>query len=71
VGPRAFQLDLKGYKGRKHDVFPMRLLEPYHRSTIPGWVEPPPPIDDDEDDIYDLEEVLDSKVENKTVKYMV
>ena len=29
VGPRAFQLDLKEYKGRKHDVFPVRLLEPY------------------------------------------
>ena len=36
VRPRAFQLDLKEYKGRKHDVFPVGLLEPYRESTIPG-----------------------------------
>jgi hypothetical protein len=71
VGPRAFKLDLKEYRGRKHDVFPVSLLEPYHRSTIPGRVEPPPPHDNDEDEEYDLEDVLDSKVERRVVKYMV
>ena len=72
VGPRAFKLDLKENRGRKHDVFPVGLLEPYHESTIPGRVEPPPPRDDDdEDDVYDLEDVLDSKVERRVVKYMV
>ena len=72
VRPWAFKLDLKENRGRKHDVFPVGLLEPYHKSTIPRWVEPPPPHDDDdEDDIYDLEDVLDSKVEHQVVKYMV
>ena len=63
VGPRVFQLDLKEYKGRKHDVFPVSLLEPYHESTIPSHVQPPPPPVNDEEDLYELEDVLDSKVE--------
>ena len=71
VGPRAFKLDLKENRGRKHDVFPVGLLEPYHKSIIPRRVEPPTPHDDDEDDVYDLEDVLDSKVECRVVKYMV
>src|SRR5216110_35377 len=58
VGPRAFQLDLTEYKGRKHDVFPVSLLEPYHESTIPGRVQPPSPPVDDEEDLYELEDVL-------------
>ena len=53
-------------------MFPVRLLEPYHQSTIPGRAEPPPPRDDDdEDNVYDLEDMLDSKVEHRVVKYMV
>jgi Chromo (CHRromatin Organisation MOdifier) domain len=71
VGPRAFKLDLKGYKGRKHDVFPVNLLEPYHESTIPGRAEPPPPPVNDEGDEWDLEDVFDSKVDNRQVLYMV
>ena len=63
VGPRAFQLDLKEYKGRKHDVFLVGLLEPYHESTIPSHVQPLPPPVNDEEDLYKLEDVLDSKVE--------
>ena len=63
VGPRAFQLDLKGYKGRKHDVFPVGLLEPYHESTLAGRSKPPPPPINDEEDQYELEDVLDSKVD--------
>ena len=62
---------MKEYKGQKHDVFPVGLLERYHESTIPGHVEPPPPPVGDEEDEYDLEEVLDSKVINREVKYMV
>ena len=63
IGPRAFQLDLKEYKGRKHDVFLVGLLEPYHESTIPSHVQPLPPPVNDEEDLYKLEDVLDSKVE--------
>ena len=71
VGPRAFQLDLKEYKGRKHDVFPVGLLEPYHESMIPSHVQPPPPPVNDEEDLYELEDVLESKVERCVVKYLV
>ena len=66
-----FQLDLKEYKEYKHDVFPIGLLEPYHESTIPGRVEPPPPPVNDEVDQYELEDVLDSKVDRRIVKYLV
>ena len=64
VGPQAFQLDLKGYKGRKHNVFPVGLLEPYHESTLAGRSKPPPPLINDEEDQYELEDVLDSKVDD-------
>src|SRR5436309_12449459 len=60
VSPRAFQLDLKEYKERKHDVFLVSLLEPYHESMILGRVQPPPPPVNDEEDLYELENVLDS-----------
>ena len=63
VGPRVFQLDLKEYKGRKHDVFPVSLLEPYHESMIPSHVQPPPPLVNNEEDLYELKDILDSKVE--------
>ena len=71
VGPRAFQLDLKEYKGRKYDVFPVGLLEPYRESSIPGRSDPPVPPVGDEEDEYELEDVLDSKVEGRVVKYLV
>src|SRR5437762_1515114 len=71
VGPRAFKLDMKEYKGQKHDVFPVGLLERYHESTIPGRVEPPPPPVGDEEDEFDMEEVLDSRLFNREVKYLV
>ena len=60
------------YKGRKHKVFPVRLLESYHWSIISGQAEPPPTWDDDdEDNMYNLEDMFDSKVEHRVVKYMV
>ena len=65
---QAFKLDLKENRGQKHNVFPVGLLEPYHESTIPGRVEPPLPHNDDENDVYNLEDVLDSKVEHRVVK---
>ena len=44
-------------------MFPVGLLEPYHESTIPNCVQPPPPPVNDEEDLYELEDILDSKVE--------
>ena len=71
VGPWVFKLDMKEYKDQKHDVFPVRLLEQYHESTIPGCVEPPPPPVGDEEDEFDMKEVLDSRLFNHEVKYLV
>ena len=71
VGPKAFQLDLKEYKEWKHDMFLVSLLEPYHESMIPSCVQPPPPPVNDEEDLYELEDFLDSKVEWHVVKYLV
>ena len=56
-------MDLKEYKGRKHYMFPVSLLEPYHESTILSRVQPPLPLANDKEDLYELEDVLDSKVE--------
>ena len=52
-------------------MFPVSLLEPYHESTIPGRLQHPPPPVNDEEDLYELEDVLDSKVERRVVKYLV
>ena len=71
VGPWVFKLDMKEYKSQKHNVFPIRLLEWYHESTIPRYVKPPPPLVGDEEDKYNMEEVLDSRLVNQEVKYLV
>ena len=71
VGPRAFKLDMKEYKGQKHDVFPVELLERYHESTIPGHIEPPLPLVSDEEDEFNMEEVLDNRLFNREVKYLM
>ena len=44
-------------------MFPVSLLEPYHESTIPGHVQFPCPLVEDEEDLYELEDVLNSKME--------
>ena len=44
-------------------MFLVGLLEPYHESMIPSRVQPPPPSVNDEKDLYELEDILDSKVE--------
>ena len=71
VGPWVFKLDMKEYKGQKYDVFPVRLLKRYHESTIPGHVKPPPPLVNDEEDEFNMEEVLDNRLVNREVKYLV
>ena len=62
---------MKEYKGQKYDVFPVGLLERYHESMILRRIEPPPPPVGDEEDEFDIEEVLDSRLFNREVKYLV
>ena len=38
---------------------------------LAGRSKPPPPLINDEEDQYELEDVLDSKVDGRIVKYMV
>ena len=62
---------MKEYKDQKHDVFPFGLLERYHESTIPGCVESLSPLVSNEEDEFNIEKVLDSRLFNHEVKYLV
>ena len=57
---------------RIHPVFHVSLLTRHQPDLIPGRSQPPPPpviIDGDEE--YEVEEILDSKVEWRQLKYLV
>ena len=57
---------------RIHPVFHVSLLTRHQQDVIPGRTQPPPPpviIDGDEE--YEVEEVLNSKVDRRQLKYLV
>jgi hypothetical protein len=55
-----------------HPVFHVFLLEPYHKSTIPGRTFlPPPPIEIDNNSEYEVEKILDSKIRWHHSEYLV
>jgi hypothetical protein len=58
----AFQLKLPN-SIKIHLVFHVYVLEPYHASTIPGWVlEPPSPIEVNGEQEYEMEKILEFKL---------
>ena len=67
----AFKLDLPP-RMKIHPVFHVSLLEPYHANTIPGRTQPPPPPVTIEDEVeYEVDKILDSKIERNKVKYLI
>jgi hypothetical protein len=57
---------------RIHHVFHVSLLEPYHMFTIAGRIHDPlPPIKVDGEQEYEVEDILDSRVSNCQLWYLV
>nr|ODN90843.1 hypothetical protein L204_05681 [Cryptococcus depauperatus CBS 7855] len=51
---------------RIHDVFHVRLLEPYHPNTISGRQQPPPPpVEVEGEEEWEIEAILDSKIDKR------
>src|SRR5512146_1621162 len=57
--------------GKIHPVFHVSLLEPYHANDIPGRRSPTTPPVDIESNTYVVDRVLDSKIRNRSVVYLV
>ena len=67
----AFKLELP-QNMKIHPVFHVSLLEPYHKNTIPGRVQPtPPPILVDGFEEFEVEEILDSRIHRNRLQYFV
>jgi hypothetical protein len=67
----AYKLELPTSM-RIHPVFHVSLLEPYRANTIPGRVQPPPPpIEVEEGEEFEVEEILDSRIRNGKLHYLV
>jgi len=71
IGTRAYELELSLGSGKIHPVFHVGLLEPYHENTIPGRREETPLPVDVKENRYEVKAIRDSKVVNRTVKYLV
>jgi transposase InsO family protein len=71
VSPHAYELDLPASM-RVHPVFSVSLLDPAADDPIPGQRNPPPPpVIVDEDEEYEVEEILDSKMLRRRLRYKV
>ena len=70
-GPLTYKLCLpRGWK--IHPVFHASKLLPYFRDTIGDRDFPQPgPLESEGHDIYEVEEVLDSRVHRKKVQYLI
>jgi hypothetical protein len=71
INAMTFQLKLSSFM-KIHPMFHVSLLEPYHMSTIIGKIhDPPPPIDVNGEHEYEVENILDSRIFNCQLQYLV
>jgi hypothetical protein len=71
INPVSYRLELPSTM-QIHPVFHVSLLEPYHESTISGrTLPPPPPIEVDNEMEYEVEEILDSRIKNRRLEYLI
>jgi hypothetical protein len=55
-----------------HPVFHVSMLEAYKKSQIPSRIPPPPPsIETDHDVEYEVEEILDSRLQHRRLEYFI
>jgi RNase H-like domain found in reverse transcriptase/Reverse transcriptase (RNA-dependent DNA polymerase)/Integrase zinc binding domain/Chromo (CHRromatin Organisation MOdifier) domain len=68
----AFKLDLP-HQLKIHPVFHVSLLQPYQANSIPGRIQakPPPPAIIDGEEEYEVAQVLDSRIRNRKLEYLV
>ena len=72
IGTQAYRLALPEQYARLHDVFPVQLLERYHRDDQrEGDNELPLPELEDDPDEYELEEIRDKKTIRGQIHYLV
>jgi hypothetical protein len=72
IGTRAYKLELPQSMSRIHPVFHVLLLEPYIRNDIPGRiVEPPLPIEVDGQLEYEIEFIVDSRLQDNKIQYLI
>jgi len=67
----VFQLKLPSSM-KIHPTFHISLLKPYHVSTIPERIHDPLPlIEVDAKQKYEMKDILDSKIFNRQLQYLV
>jgi len=66
ISTHARRLELPKQFSGIHPVFHVSLLEPDHPNTIPNRIEdPPPPVEIDGAEEYEVEEIIDSKIDKR------
>lgn len=71
INPVSYRLQLPSTM-QIHPVFHVSLLEPYFESSIPGRIlPPPPPVEIDNAVEYEVEEILDSRIRNGKLEYLI
>jgi hypothetical protein len=70
INPISYRLELPPTM-HIHPVFNVSLLEPYKKSQIPSCIPlPPPPIEINHDVQYEIEEILDSCLRHRRLKFI-
>ena len=72
IGSYAYKLGLPYGAGKVYPVYHISLLDPYHRNEITGRRSPSTqPVVALRDDIWEVGQILDSRVHRRRVQYLV